>query len=583
MTSIRLRGRQNREALEEDLNVNRRVFSIEKQQVAMMGEEQPITNPNDESRKDIVEKFVNALRINIERSMNALVPLYTKSRKAEFLQAVSIVPMTIDWNMISSNYINPSNTQNSRDEMLTDIQSLSSPIQELFNVVKETINYQGTIFFVDLERYGAPMKETFNVIKLLLKLFTLVKLIKDRLFVSNIRPITKGEFDIEFNNIKNKGEEYFSRAFADQLRYNLSEFNNFLFEGPDDDDDESDAFSRTTESSYRPDDDPRDNPDDGYPAPSRSSGYPLPREKQEEGEMGSALLTESTLGLPREYSASLSPQTSPTELTLAPLGTESALLPRSATQETEEEDFQDPVDPIAPPEEEDRVEEIKKIIIKAKENIFELDKELASVKDETTKLDLERLRKNNVGTLARLRMEYKDLTGQDYGEAEVPASEKKKIKIKKVSIFDEEPKIDPNERQRQMGMEMALDIPDWNQLSSSNKKTSLGYAFPELVPFTKQDLELKLKNIQTNMSPEKLKDKKNYLKEIVYIQAIKKGLKKLTLEGKGKASGSVFSNIRKSNSNNREKLVMKNVRMAKPKELEYDDDRDDNYGNYRLE
>jgi hypothetical protein len=85
------------------------------------------------------------------------------------------------------------------------------------------------------------------------------------------------------------------------------------------------------------------------------------------------------------------------------------------------------------------------------------------------------------------------------------------------------------------------------------------------------------------MSPEKLKDKKNYLKEIVYIQAIKKGLKKLTLEGKGKASGSVFSNIRKSNSNNREKLVMKNVRMAKPKELEYDDDRDDNYGNYRLE
>jgi hypothetical protein len=631
MTSIRLRARQNREALEEDLNVNRRVFSIEKQQVAMMGEEQPITNPNDESRKDIVEKFVNALLINIERSMNAiaLVPLY-KSRKAEFLQAVSIVPMTIDWNMISSNYINPSNTQNSRDEMLTNIQSLSSPIQELFKVVNETINYQGTIFFVDTERYGAPMKETFNVIKLLLKLFTLVKLIKDRLFVSNIRPITKGEFDTEFNEIKTNGEEYFSREFADELRNNLVGFNNFLFEGPDDDD-ESDAFSRTTESS-RPDDDPRDNPDDGQPPPPRSSGDPLPREKQEEGEMGSALLTESGLGLPRGYSSSLSLQPSGIEATLGTQGTE-------GTEGTEEE-FQD-IPPEEEPSKEEVIERIKntldlmskqstsaelisqrkalmarykeltgqiykapivklappKIIVPPPtqteveqedlrtqiENTYDetiqLQREIDQEKDETRKIDLERVRRNKVGTLTRLQMEYRDIYGQNYNpEVEVPASSSKtpEKKSKRPSIFDE-PEIDPEVLKARREQEMVRDIPEWisRSLTADERKRALSYAFPEIKPWSDAELQKKLENILITHTLDQLKQPQ-YIKERVYVEALRKGLKKT---GKGKAIGG----IRKSNSNNREKLVMKNIRMAKPKELEYDDDRDDNYGNYRLE
>ena len=243
MSRLSLRGIQNREAVEEDLRANKQVFERQLKQVNLMGEQLKPATTDEVVLGDTIEKFVNAMLNKLE-NLNIIVASLNETRgsikKVELRKDFNVAPLIVDWNMVARSYINPANTKKQRDTIIQTIMKLSSPVNQLIELIKIELE---ELYFI-LENRNINNNDVESI-RLANKLLSFLELIKVRLDGEKILPIQKGDIESQFLlNIKRtpfrqlfSGSQYEILNFGEILPAQRRE----LFEGELEDPDEEDA------------------------------------------------------------------------------------------------------------------------------------------------------------------------------------------------------------------------------------------------------------------------------------------------------------------------------------------------------
>jgi len=200
-----LRKKQIREILNQDMEINRKVFDREKTQAQMLSDlvsPQSMSDSNGlQSFKDVLEKFINALGLKMNEITEIIAKYSGQKSVAEqysklMYSFTDTLTISAIWNELMKIYMNPSIKQRTKEEMKTEMVSPKEILEKLIYETKQVIDDLGKD--VDDSKYRENQRKYFVRFTIQYSLLRfMLKCINRNTYV----PVNEKEVNVEFDNV----------------------------------------------------------------------------------------------------------------------------------------------------------------------------------------------------------------------------------------------------------------------------------------------------------------------------------------------------------------------------------------------
>ena len=193
MSLISLRNRLNREAVEEDYRANKKVMERQLKQVEVMGEPLRPTTSDEAVLGSNLEKFLNAFLNKLEQ-LDLIIPTITEDfatiRKGKVRKQLAISGFIIDWNAMMEIYSSPTNTENQRTLLASNLQQLQNPINNSKIILDNTIQLIAQFIY---DEAGVVGDAVYNILIEIIKVRSLLNLFLNRLKSNTYKRINSND------------------------------------------------------------------------------------------------------------------------------------------------------------------------------------------------------------------------------------------------------------------------------------------------------------------------------------------------------------------------------------------------------